>query len=49
MFFSWTQYLLEKHKEQMRDIVVVRLNGPGRKGIEEIRVENWNQAVATLL
>jgi hypothetical protein len=46
MFFSWTQYLLEKHKEQIRDIVVVRLNGTGRKGLEKIIGKSWNQVVA---
>ena len=33
----------EKNKEYIKDISVIRLHGPDRKGIEKIANNNWNQ------
>ena len=33
----------EKSREYIKDISVIRLHGPDRKGIEKIANNNWNQ------
>lgn len=38
--------LYEKHKEQIKDMAVIRLHGPDRKGIEKETGMSWNQVVA---
>jgi uncharacterized protein YecE (DUF72 family) len=38
--------LYEKHKEQIKDMAVIRLHGPDRKGIEKETGMYWNQIVA---
>ena len=38
--------LYEKHREQIKDCVVIRLHGPDRKGIEGQTGKDWSQVVA---
>lgn len=38
--------LYTKHKGQIKDIAVVRLHGPDRKGIEKKTDKSWSQIVA---
>lgn len=38
--------LYEKHKEQLKDMVVIRLHGPDRKRIEKETGNHWNRIVA---
>jgi len=38
--------LYTKHKGQIKDIAVVRLHGPDRKGIEKKTGKSWSQIVA---
>lgn len=38
--------LYEQQKEQLNDLVVIRLHGPDRKGIELQTGKNWSQIVA---
>ncbi len=38
--------LYEKHRKQITDLVVIRLHGPDRKGIEQQTGKDWSQVVA---
>lgn len=38
--------IYEKHREQIRNAVVIRLHGPDRKGIEEKIKSDWSQIVS---
>jgi len=38
--------LYKKHREQIKDMAVIRLHGPDRQGIEKITDNDWSQIVA---
>jgi len=38
--------IYQKHREQIRNAVVIRLHGPDRKGIEEKTGSDWSQIVS---
>lgn len=38
--------LYQRYKDKLKDLVVIRLHGPDRKGIEKQTGKNWNQIVA---
>ncbi|BHH83759.1 DUF72 domain-containing protein [Desulforhopalus sp. 52FAK] len=38
--------LYKKHREQVKDMAVIRLHGPDRQGIEKITGKDWSQVVA---
>jgi len=39
-------HLYKKHREQVKDMAVIRLHGPDRQGIEKISGKNWSKVVA---
>ena len=39
--------LFKKHRQQIKDMAVIRLHGPDRKGIEELTGKDWSQIVST--
>lgn len=39
--------LYKKHREQIKDMVVIRLHGPDRQGIEKKTGKDWSQVVAS--
>ena len=38
--------LYKKHREQIKDMAIIRLHGPDRQGIEKITRKDWSQVVA---
>jgi uncharacterized protein YecE (DUF72 family) len=38
--------LYKKHREQIKDMAVIRLHGPDRQGIEKVTGKEWSQVVA---
>jgi len=38
--------LYKKHREQIRDMAVIRLHGPDRQGIEKVTGKDWSEIVA---